>query len=317
MNQFRGSTLVGACRRAFTLIELLVVIAVIALLIAILLPALKGARDSAKAVICLSNMRQIGVGLVSYAGDFKGQIWESGNPTPALRFWYAQAENPTLPTTGVNGTNPTRIGPAFQYMQNADKIFECPTNKRRTPTNIGSNGNDPFWSTPQNQLQAILFNEFLSPRQINFDYTMVTGASGARVDLATIVGYDTRQAQFTGTQARPMPTTSNNTTVKIMRAAPAFIEEDSEWWNGKGPDGMYSNWDEVSNRHSKKGNILLTNGDVESFKAPRGPLDLSQDDRGDLVGNDFWARGRNNAWYQICPTWPGQPRAYGWINAPR
>ena len=62
------------CRRAFTLVELLVVIAIIAVLAALLLPALASARDQGRKAACLSNLRQIGIGLINYATDNDGKI---------------------------------------------------------------------------------------------------------------------------------------------------------------------------------------------------------------------------------------------------
>jgi prepilin-type N-terminal cleavage/methylation domain-containing protein/prepilin-type processing-associated H-X9-DG protein len=61
-----------AFTRAFTLVELLVVIGIIALLISILLPTLSRARESAKNIACLSNMRQMGNAEVMYATGWKG-----------------------------------------------------------------------------------------------------------------------------------------------------------------------------------------------------------------------------------------------------
>ena len=71
---------------AFTLIELLVVIAIISLLVSILIPSLKRAKELTRRVVCSSNLHQMGVALVTYSADHKGDFPEGGRTGAAAYF---------------------------------------------------------------------------------------------------------------------------------------------------------------------------------------------------------------------------------------
>ncbi len=119
MNRSTSST-----RLAFTLIELLVVIAIIAILAAILFPAFARARENARKTSCLSNLKQIGLGLIQYTQDYDEQMVLIGSASSSAC------------------TSPW--GERVQPYMKSKQVFRCPSNISEAPVACSDPANRVF-----------------------------------------------------------------------------------------------------------------------------------------------------------------------------
>lgn len=138
---------VGRRVGGFTLVELLVVVAVIALLIAVLLPTLGGARDSARSLQALSNMRQLAIGWAIYASDADGvvvagqpgryaderlNVYDVGNGEHYRPRWFAAMGA----KAGFHAYLVPSADPTDEHSKpvDGDEVFRCPVAETWTST---------------------------------------------------------------------------------------------------------------------------------------------------------------------------------------
>jgi prepilin-type N-terminal cleavage/methylation domain-containing protein/prepilin-type processing-associated H-X9-DG protein len=112
-------------KKAFTLIELLVVISIIALLLSILMPGLQKAKESAKGIVCRSNLKQWGVCYYLYSQDYNGKLPEFDPAT--YRITYVESLRP--------------------YYGDINKMRTCPTAAKVDPSLEVTPGNPSYFGS--------------------------------------------------------------------------------------------------------------------------------------------------------------------------
>ena len=132
---------------AFTLVELLVVVAILAIIISMLLPALRSAREAGKSAACKSNQHQIGLGIAVYRQVYRGMYppyrypdpWTTSTSTVKHQLYGIRnfVDGPPTdwdgdPDTGINVPDPT-FGFLGPYIQASRKLLTCPAYREFGP----------------------------------------------------------------------------------------------------------------------------------------------------------------------------------------
>lgn len=119
----------GRSRRGFTLIELLVVIAIIAILAAILFPVFARAREKARQISCISNLKQLALAAMMYAQDYdQMNFWFRGRPNTTVYADNAQTIPVPPASMGLNNYNQVLALVFNPYTKNTE-MYYCPSDR--------------------------------------------------------------------------------------------------------------------------------------------------------------------------------------------
>jgi prepilin-type N-terminal cleavage/methylation domain-containing protein/prepilin-type processing-associated H-X9-DG protein len=267
-------------RDGFTLIELMVVVAVIGILASILLPALSGAREKGRGILCLSNLRQMGLALHVYSGDnedhFPFNMGADGTRRTVQAQTYLNWVNNVM-TWELDSDNTNTFlltaGGLGPYLNPAESVFRCPSDRA-----LSKAQRDAGWS---HRVRSVSMNAML-------------GHAGEFLSGSVNTNNPGYQQFFRMSQ------------VKKPAEIFAFVEEHPDSIN----DGYFINrfsiyeWNDLpASYHGRTGNFSFVDGHAEAHRwrngstlaAPRPdaanlPLTVRQGERSDW----YWVLYRSS-----------------------
>lgn len=251
-------------RRAFTLIELLVVVAIIALLLALLLPSLAKAKRQAREVVCRSNLRQVGIGVLSYAGEYGGTlpgsdedaIEDPGEPHGFKTFSWL-GTHPARDPWGHGGSDPNQVpqrGTVYRYVTGSIDAY--------APVNPTAN----VFKCPEDNLDPRVSDGPDARKKVLYSYTAPHMLTGAPLALLKSTLYPLGFG--TGNPAHGWSTYS-----KYARSTMPWMitEEDAVWALNYNTSAGWSNEDSITDRHSGRGAVCYIDGHVDTRSYQRRP----------------------------------------------